>query len=147
MIIWRLNSRKVKKKEKNNFKVNIYIKLEIETRELISRLLLGLYAASKGHQVLIGDDELLKLVQEKKLNPGIILEKSITPSESRIKQIEDYKLNNSITTSIDEEGGLIRENLDIFLNSRFSEKTVSLTDKIFCWRIQRKGFGYDGIKQ
>ncbi len=113
--------------------MNIYIKLEIETRELISRLLLGLYAASKGHQVLIGDDELLKLVQEKKLNPGIILEKSITPSESRIKQIEDYKLNNSITTSIDEEGGLIRENLDIFLNSRFSEKTVSLTDKIFCW--------------
>ena len=93
--------------------MNIYIKLEIETRELISRLFLGLYAASKGHQVLIGDDELLKLVQ-KKLNPGIILEKSITPTELRISQIEDYKLNNSITTSIDEEGGLIRENLDIF---------------------------------
>ena len=53
--------------------MNIYIKLEIETRELISRLLIGLYSASKGHQVLIGDDELLKLVQEKKLNPGIIL--------------------------------------------------------------------------
>jgi surface carbohydrate biosynthesis protein len=113
--------------------VNIYIKLEIETRELISRLLLGLYSASKGHQVFIGDDELLKLVQEKKLNPGIILEKSITPTELRIKQIEDYKANKSITTSIDEEGGLIRENLDIFLNSRFSEKTISLADKIFCW--------------
>mgnify|MGYP006083865167 FL=1 len=113
--------------------MNIYIKLEIETRELLSRLILGLYAAAKGHQVLIGDDELLKLVQYKKLNPGIILEKSITPTELRIKQLEDYKANKSITTSIDEEGGLIRDNLDIFLKSRFSEKTISLTDKIFCW--------------
>ena len=72
-------------------------------------------------------------ISYKKLNPGIILEKSITPTELRIKQLEDYKANKSITTSIDEEGGLIRDNLDIFLKSRFSEKTISLTDKIFCW--------------
>ena len=37
--------------------MNIYIKLEIETRELTSRLVLGMHAAAKGHQVLIGDDE------------------------------------------------------------------------------------------
>ena len=113
--------------------MNIYIKLELETRELLSRLLIGLYSASKGHQVLIGDDELLKLVQEKKLNAGIILEKSITPTNLRIKQLEDYKDNKSITTSIDEEGGLLREEIDTWLNVRFSEKTISLTDKIFCW--------------
>ena len=113
--------------------MNIYIKLEIETRELISRLMAGVYAASKGHKVLIGDDELLSLVQKKKLQPGIILEKSITPSESRIKQLEDYKRNKSIITTIDEEGGLLRDNLETFINSRFSEKTISLSDKIFCW--------------
>ena len=113
--------------------MNIYIKLEIETRELTSRLVLGMYAAAKGHQVLIGDDELLELVQKKKLNPGIILEKSITPTNLRIKQLEDYKDNKSITTSIDEEGGLLREEIDTWLNVRFSEKTISLTDKIFCW--------------
>ncbi len=113
--------------------MNIYIKIEIETRELLSRLLLGMHAATQGHEVLIGDDELLELVQKNKLNPGIILEKSITPAESRIKQLEHYKKNDSIITSIDEEGGLLRKNIDVFLKSRFSEKTVSLTDKIFCW--------------
>ena len=57
--------------------MNIYIKIEIETRELLSRLLLGMHAASKGHDVYIGNNEMLKLVQKKKFNPGIILEKSI----------------------------------------------------------------------
>lgn len=113
--------------------MNIYIKIEVETRELLSRLMLGMYAAAEGHKVLIGDDELLKHVQNNKLHPGIILEKSITPSQSRIRQLEDYKKNYSVVTSIDEEGGLLRENLNTFLNSRFSEKSIFLTDKIFCW--------------
>ena len=110
--------------------MNIYIKLEVESRELLSRTMLGMYAASKGHDVYLGDDELLKYVQKNKLNPGIILEKSITPAESRIKQLFDYKRNNSVVTSIDEEGGILKDNLDVFLNGRFSERTISLTDKI-----------------
>ena len=52
--------------------MNINIKLEILSRELKAKLLLGMYAASKGHQVLIGDDEILKMVEKKELNPGII---------------------------------------------------------------------------
>jgi len=123
--------------------MNIYIKLEIETRELTSRLILGMYAAAKGHQVLIGDDELLKLVQKKKLNPGIILEKSITPTDSRIEQLKDYKDNKSITTSIDEEGGLVRDDIEKFLISRFSEETISLTDRIFCW----SKYDYEKLKK
>ena len=79
--------------------MNIYIKIEIETRELLSRLLLGMHAASKGHDVYIGNNEMLKLVQKKKFNPGIILEKSITPADSRITQLKDYQQNNSIVTS------------------------------------------------
>ena len=95
--------------------------------------MLGMYAAAEGHKVLIGDNELLQHVQNNKLHPGIILEKSITPSGSRIRQLEDYKKNYSVVTSIDEEGGLLRENLNTFLNTRFSEKSIFLTDKIFCW--------------
>lgn len=115
--------------------MNIYIKIEIYTREFESRFLTGLYAALEGYQVLIGDDELLKLVQKKKLSPGIILEKSITPTPTRINELKDYKKNGSVVTSIDEEGGILRDDIDIFLKSRFSEKTIKYTDKIFCWGL------------
>lgn len=112
--------------------MNIYIKVEVETRELLSRLLLGMYAVTNDHEVLIGNDELLRLVEQNKLKPGIILEKSITPSNSRIHQLENYKKYGSKITSIDEEG-VIKDNYDVLLNSRFSKKTVSLADKVFCW--------------
>ena len=112
--------------------MNIYIKVEIETRELLSRLLLGMHAAANDHHVLIGNDELLSLVEQNKLKPGIILEKSITPSSRRINQLENYRKYGSKITSIDEEG-VIKDNYDVFLDSRFSKKTVSLTDKVFCW--------------
>lgn len=113
--------------------MNIYIKLETKTRDLEGRLLLGINAALDGNEVYIGDDELLKLAETGKLNPGIILEKSITPSPSRISQLKNYKKNNIIVTSLDEEGGLLDDKIDQFLKSRMSKETISLTDKIFFW--------------
>ena len=62
--------------------MNIYIKVEIKNRDLLSRLLLGCYAALKNNDVYIGDDELFEYVQKKKFNPGIIFEKSITPKKA-----------------------------------------------------------------
>ena len=68
--------------------MNIYIKVEVKRRELESRLLLAMAAAERGHQVLLGASNLtLDLVRQKKLKPGIILEKSIVPSRKRIKKI------------------------------------------------------------
>ncbi len=113
--------------------MNIYIKLEILSRELKAKLLLGMYAASKGHQVLIGDDEILKMVEKKELNPGIILEKSITPAESRLNQLKNYNKNKSVVTSLDEETPLSTNDLDLFCEVRFSEKSINLSNKVFCW--------------
>ena len=113
--------------------VNIYIKLEILSRELKAKMLLGMYAAAKGHQVLIGDEEILRLIENKKLNPGIILEKSITPAESRINQLKNYNENKSIVTSLDEETPLSTNNLDLFCEVRFSKETLNLSKKVFCW--------------
>lgn len=112
--------------------MNIYIKVEVETRELLSRLLLGMYAAARKHNVLLGDGELLSLVEQNKLKPGIIFEKSITPSVTRIKQLKNYRKFGSKLTSIDEEG-VIKDDFNTLLNSRFSEQTILLSDKIFCW--------------
>ena len=71
--------------------MNVYIKVEIKEREFLSRFILGAYTALKGNEVYIGDDELLQLVEKKKLNPGIILEKSIPPKKLRINQLKNYK--------------------------------------------------------
>ena len=71
--------------------MNVYIKVEVRDREFLSRFLLGATSALKGNDVLIGDDEVLELVEKKKLNPGIILEKSISPVKRRILQLKNYK--------------------------------------------------------
>jgi surface carbohydrate biosynthesis protein len=117
--------------------MNIYIKIEIKSRELEARLLLAMTAAEKGHEVLLGSSPLtLDLVQKKILKPGIILEKSITPSKERISQLKNYKDYHCKTTSIDEEGGFIDNDFHEFLEQRFSKKSVKLTDKIFTWGMR-----------
>ena len=67
--------------------MNIYIKVEVKLRELESRLLLAMAAAEKGHEVLLGSNLLTLDLVKKILKPGIIFEKSIVPSERRIKQL------------------------------------------------------------
>ncbi len=117
--------------------MNIYIKVEIKHRELESRLLLAMAAAERGHQVLLGSSALtLDLVKKKKLKPGIILEKSIAPTRKRINQLKAYKKNNCKITVIDEEGGFINNNFNEFLEERFSQQSVALTDKVFTWGVR-----------
>jgi surface carbohydrate biosynthesis protein len=114
--------------------MNIYIKIEVKRRELEARLLLAMAAAERGHQVLLGASNLtLDLVRQKKLKPGIILEKSIVPSKKRINQLKGYKKNNCRITVIDEEGGFINNNFTEFLKERFSSQSLKLTDKVFTW--------------
>ena len=114
--------------------MNVYIKVEIKEREFLSRFILGAYTALKGNEVYIGDDELLQLVEKKKLNPGIILEKSIPPKKLRINQLKNYKKNKCIVTSLDEEGGLATiDYKKNFAPRRFSNKTLLYTDMVFCW--------------
>ena len=106
--------------------MNIYIKIEIKVRELESRLLLALCAADRGHDVILGPHELtLTLLEKKILKPGILLEKSITPADSRIKQLKNYKKIGSIITSIDEEGGFIDNDFIGFMNRKDMVKKLS----------------------
>ena len=47
--------------------------------------------------------------------------------------MKNYKHNNCIVTSIDEEGGLAQIKYKDFANRRYSYQTLSYADKIFCW--------------
>ncbi len=113
--------------------MNIYLKLEIKHRDFLSRLLLGMYCASKGHEVLIGDDKILQNIKNDILNPGIFLEKSITPSKDRINQLRFLRKKKFITFSLDEESGLLAKKYETFKKSRFSNKSLKLVNKVLCW--------------
>ncbi len=113
--------------------MNIYLKLEIKHRDFLSRLLLGMYCASRGHEVLIGDDKILQNIENDILNPGIFLEKSITPSKDRLNQLSSLRKKKFIIFSLDEESGLLSKTYDTFKRSRFSNKSLKLTHKVLCW--------------
>lgn len=110
--------------------MNIYINLEIEKRELLSKILLSLEAANKGHDVYLG--RINPLLNNNLLKPGIVHFKSITPGFSRLQEMKNLKKNNFLFTTLDEEHGLINNN-GSYKNYRYSEETFKLVDKVFTW--------------
>jgi len=117
--------------------MNIYIHLEISARELDSKLLLAVNAASRGHEVIISDQEsIIKGLERKFLRPGIYFTKSLTPGKSKI--INHNKILNSgcKITSIDEEAGLVDYGYQKFALNRYSEKTLNQASAVFAWGLE-----------
>ena len=65
-------------------RVNIYLHLEVLNRELDSKLLLAVIAASRGHEVIVSDQEFNKRINKKISLPGIFHTKSLTPGKLKI---------------------------------------------------------------
>ena len=110
--------------------MNLYLHMEILEREFVSKLLIAMESASRGMNVYLG--RLKPYIMRDFFSPGIILDKSITPSPNRIKDMEYCKKKNFIYTSLDEEVGLLDTNTN-YLNERYSNQTLELVDNVFCW--------------
>ena len=110
---------------------NVYLKIEIKQRELLSRILIGMYSAINGNTIYVGN--IHNYLERNKLSPGIFLDKSISRTKSKLKKLENYVKNGNIVTSIDEECGVTHSNLDSFITLRFSPQTLKNTSAIFCW--------------
>ena len=66
--------------------MNIYINLEIDTRELDSKILLAVLAADRGHQVIVSDlSGIERGFRTKFLSPGIFHTKSLTPGKRKLE--------------------------------------------------------------
>ena len=114
--------------------MNIYIKMEIKSRELESRFLLALVAAERGHSVLLGPQKrTIEATVNGTLKPGIVYDKSLTPGPEKLKAIRGSTQAGCIYTSQDEESGLLEEDYSSFARSRFSEETLGLVHKVFAW--------------
>lgn len=115
-------------------KMNCYLHVEISERELDSKLLLAVVAASRGHDTLIGDVSSLDLgLRSRCFNPGVYHTKSLAPTPHNIKRHQWFKDNCFLITSIDEEGGLINYGYERFALARYSDESLGLASAAFCW--------------
>lgn len=114
--------------------MNIYLPIEVKIRELEGKTLLALIAAERGHTVVLGEKkDTINLARDGIFPPGIVHDKSLTPGDYKIENFTGLKENGHMITAQDEESGLLDDSFDVFAKRRFSEKTVSLVDKIFAW--------------
>ena len=114
--------------------MNIYIHVEIASRELDSKLLTALRAAQRGHEVLVSDLSTIVGSQEDgRLVPGIFHTKSLTPGPSKLDRHQLLKDAGFKITSIDEEAGLVDFEYESFARSRFSDEALGQAAAVFCW--------------
>lgn len=114
--------------------MNIYIHVEVAARELDSKLLLAVVAASRGHDVLVSDlSSILRGVNSGILKAGIFHTKSLTPKTQKINRHQKLCDRGYKITSIDEEGGLVDHGYDFFAEARYSERTVGQASAVFGW--------------
>ena len=117
--------------------MNIYIDVETSSRELDAKLLLGIIAASRGHNVVVSHlTEILLGFESGFLSPGIFHTTSLAPSNDKILRHDKINDNGSRITSIDEEGGLIDKGYDKFSKLRYSEKTLEQSAAVFGWGLE-----------
>ena len=112
--------------------MNIYLKVEIRRRELEARLLLGLVAAERGHDVLLGDFTSL-LSHRHWLQPGVFHDKTLAPKVSKVALHAGLAEAGFLVSSQDEEHGLGDPDYRPFALRRFDPRTVSTATTICCW--------------
>ena len=114
--------------------MNIYIDVEIRSRELDAKLLLGVLAASRGHKVLVSHlSEILLGFKTGILAPGIFHTTNLAPTAQKISRHENILKKGSIITSMDEEGGLPDRGYDKFAKVRYSDRTIEQSAAVFGW--------------
>ena len=114
--------------------MNIYLHVEISARELDSKLVLAILAASKGHEVIVSNDEVIeKGLKRGWLPAGIFHTKSLMPSKAKIKRHSSLIKKGCKITSIDEEASIDRFGYETFSKLRYSEETISQSSAVFTW--------------
>ena len=114
--------------------MNIYVPIEVKARELEGKTLLALAAAERGHEVILGGKEdTLGLARRGILKPGILHDKSLTPSAAKLESLNELRARGHVVTSQDEEHGLLDVSYEGFARRRYSTETCSLASRILCW--------------
>jgi len=113
--------------------MNIYLHVEIASRELDAKLLLGLVAAERGHDVVVGSIENMRTPLLKGwFPPGIFHTKDLCPTPNKVAFLKELKSRGFWVTSQDEETSLIHDDPEqIFHSNRFGIKSLECADSVF----------------
>ena len=113
--------------------MNIYLHVEIASRELDAKLLLGLVAAERGHDVVVGSIENMRTPLLKGWFPrGVFHTKDLCPTPNKVAFLEQLKNRGFSITSQDEETSLIQDDRSRVINaSRFGESSLSIVGSVF----------------
>ena len=113
--------------------MNLYLHIEIRTRELEGRLLLALAAAERGHRVLLGRIRPAFEKAAAEFPPGVFHDKSLTPHARKLKLLRRLTEAGSVVTSQDEEHWLNLPTYDVPARKRFSTESLGLAARSFAW--------------
>ncbi len=114
--------------------MNIYLHVEISSRELDSKLLLATLAASRGHKVIVSDlVGIEKGVNNGVLAPGIFHTKSLSAHKDKIARHQRMIEKGFLITSLDEEGNLNDYGYEGDAKTRFSNQTIEQSSAVFGW--------------
>lgn len=106
--------------------------MEVRARELEGRSLLGLVAAERGHDVLIG--ELGDLLSHRHwLPPGVFHDTTLTPAPYRLTHHDLLARAGFRITSQDEEHGLTETTMSAFVAKRYADVTLATASAAFTW--------------
>lgn len=109
----------------------LYLPIEVQARELDSKLIIAGKAIQKGFRVVLGNhtDDATEFI-----NPGVVLYKDHgIQSEKRFRQ---WKERGWKVAALDEEG-LIFSSDNIYKRTRISLHCIEMADKIFVWGQQQ----------
>lgn len=104
----------------------LIIPVEIQVRELLGRLLIGTIAASRGYNVLIGHDRVVRRLA-RHLPKGILFDKALGMKGD--KKIARYQKLGFKITALDEESTGIMSNPDYFLSVRLSPESLARAER------------------
>ena len=112
----------------------LYLPVEITERELFSKTLIAMETVSRGWSCIIGTKKSLQS-SEMSVAGGVVLLKSIIPSESKI--INFFRSKGVLVSSLDEEG-ITHVNMEVITTERYSASTIEMSDVVFLWGDELK---------
>jgi surface carbohydrate biosynthesis protein len=110
--------------------VNVYIVVEVAARELEARLLLGLVAAERGHEVLLGEVD--PRADHQAMPAGVFHDKSLTPGQEQQRQATLAAAGFHVSSQ-DEEHGLLQQDFTLFMARRFDPTGLDAAARVLTW--------------
>lgn len=110
----------------------LYLPIEVNDRELHSRILLTAEAVSRGHTVVIGSKPLIERIALWTKLPGVMMWKSI-PHVLAKETFRNLRAGGIRSIVQDEEAGIAYGKFEDFVKARPSFQSLPLVDAFMCW--------------